>query len=635
MCGIAGIVGPRAGFQEELIAAMCRVQAHRGPDGDGFFSEDGVMLGHRRLAILDLSPGGRQPMTTPDGRYTIVYNGELYNYLELRERLGGRAQFRTDSDTEVVLEAYAHWGTACLNEFVGMFAFAIWDGMERLLFCARDRFGIKPFYYTRVGEDFIFASEIKGLLQTRVPRRPDLGTIADYLRWNYYEHTSRTFFEGIEALAVGYYLYVRPGGEVRNHRYYYLPDQVAPAQGEVDELAAELYRRLQASIRIHLRSDVPIGVNLSGGLDSSTMLALLYRTPERPARMEAFSQDYHDPRYSERPWVEEMAKATGYHISFTYLEAGQFWQALPGMVWHEEEPFAGVPTAGYIGVYQAAGARGVTVLLDGNGLDEQLAGYRYYHPVFLARLAKRGATARLATELAAYADHWGIGRRRARQDLNLALANDMHGLATDLSVPVQGDCISPELVDIAAGPPEFAAPFKDDLRDLMYRDLCLAKVPRSLRFNDRISMAFSKELRVPFLDHRLVEFTFGLPEELLILNGTPKYLLRHAMRGLLPDRVRTASKRSIQTPQREWLQHQLAEPVRDLLGSRSFAERGIFCPERVLAEWERFRAFPAETSFHVWQWINMELWFRTFIDPPAPPLPAPRWPACAVQGIRL
>lgn len=632
MCGIVGIVGAGAEQQVGLVRRMMAAERHRGPDGEGVLTDHGLALGHVRLAILDLSAAGRQPMSTPDGRYTIVHNGEVYNYLELRAALDDTGPFATQTDTEVIVRAYARWGPACLDRFVGMFSFAIWDRTARTLFCARDRFGIKPFYYAEHEGLFLCASEIKAILQAGMPRRPCLPMLYDYLAWGYYEHAPETFFEGIRHLPPGCSLTVRPGEAPTLHRYYFLPDHVREQPTLSEEAAIERLRGLlEETVRWHLRSDVKVGVTLSGGLDSSALLALVDRQAARPEQLEVFSCEYDDPAYSERPWVEAMVKAVRRQAHFTTMGPDEFWRSLEAVTWYQEEPFGGVGTAAWVPLYQRARDRQVTVLLDGCGLDDILGGYRSHHAVYLAADLREHDPTTFQRELRSYMAAWRLGRTAALRDLQSARGDERATMAGDGSDPVCPECLSPSLATHGGARPEFPRPFDSPLKNTMFQGLRYTKLPRALRFKDRLSMAFSRELRVPFLDHRLVEFCFGLPDHLLIRDGLTKYALRKAMTGMIPDEVRLAPKRVVSTPQREWLAGPLQDQVAALLTSPSFASREIIDPDKAKVWYQRFRSGERTNSFYVWQWVNLELWFRTVIDP-AGVAQAPGWSPELVAG---
>ena len=615
MCGIGGMVGP--GADAAVVARMMLAQRHRGPDGDGLWSGAGVVLGHRRLKIIDLSDAGRQPMSTSDGRFTIVYNGEVYNFAELRRELRD-VRFRSGTDTEVALHAYARWGPACLERFVGMYALAIWDERERQLFCARDRLGIKPFYYAQQGEHFFFASEIRALLAAGVPRAVNEHVLYDFLARDFYEHGDDTFFAGILKLPPASWAIVRDGriGPIR--RYWSLAADVDEARVDADPRQREeaLLSLCTAAVASHLRSDVPVGVALSGGLDSATLLALLDGAHPDPTRVEAFSFDFPESAYSERPYVAAMARQTGRPVHFVEVTAQRFADSVARGCVRQEEPHAGAPISAYGLCFEVAREHGFIVMMDGSGIDEGLAGYERFRPARWADLLLSGEWQALNQELQA----GGIATRAARRH---ALAQ-MHAAATpcgdvgkgqDLSSSVRPDCLTADFVSHAERPvAEFERPFPDCLRNLMYRELRYTKLPRALRFRDRLSMAVGTELRPPFLDHRLLAYEFALPPEELICRGVSKALLRRAAARLLPDALRLTAKRSVQTPQREWFRGPLQQWVRERIDTPSFWKRGWVDRTTAIHAMEAFFRGGGDNSFFLWQWINLEIWAQQLLD---------------------
>jgi asparagine synthase (glutamine-hydrolysing) len=634
MCGIAGIVSREAGRLTPVVERMNQVQRHRGPNMSGLTAFPDAVLGHARLSILDLSEAGRQPMVSRDRRYAIVHNGEVYNYLELRRELGGDKRFRSGTDTEVILEAYCRWGEKCVERFVGMFAFAIWDSVERKLFVARDRFGIKPFYYAAGPDRLIFASEIKALLAAGWRRIPNRNLIREYLNHGFCDHNEETFFEGVCRLRPGYALTARPGEPPQVYRYYSLPDAVADLGGISEEEASRrLLEVLGGAVAMHLRSDVKVGVNVSGGLDSSTLLALVDRQTPDPTKIEVFTRDFRDPRYSERPWVEIMARQTRRCSTYSYMEPEEFWRAVEGMVWHQDEPFGGVPTTSWAAHYQATRARDVVVLLDGGGIDDIMAGYSREGGTFLADCFQAGDTQHFVDEFEGYLRYWGEEYRNLLQLVHRSYVQSRTSLSLDGTEPLCREVLSPDLVNCDDIGPEFPKPFESRLKNALYQGLAFTTIPRAQRYKDRVSMAFSRELRIPFLDHRLVEYCFSLPDRLLIKDGWPKYILRQAMKGILPDEVRLARKRSVQSPQREWFAGTLAPLLRDVLSSSSWHQRGYVVPERCLEMFERYCEGDRANSNHVWQWVNLELWHRMFIDPPELIPLEVHWPDCKFETI--
>jgi asparagine synthase (glutamine-hydrolysing) len=617
MCGIAGMVGP--GANARIVARMTAAQAHRGPDGEGLWSAPSVALGHRRLKVIDLSDAGRQPMSTPDGRYTIVYNGEVYNYQELKNDLSDVC-FQSKTDTEVVLHAYARWGQQCLERFVGMYGLAIWDAVERQLFCARDRLGIKPFYYAQLGETFVFASEIRPLLAAGVKRAVNERILYDFLTRDFYDHTDETFFAGIQKLSPGSWMIVRDGKASAPRRYWHLNADVDQIQVSSDPREREetLLNLCKDAVDSHLRSDVPVGVALSGGLDSATLLALLDKSHLYPSQVEAFSFTFADPAYSERPYVEAMARKTGRAAHFVEVGPQDFVETAERFTVMQEEPFAGAPISAYTLCFELARRHGFIVMMDGSGIDEALAGYDRFRPALWADLFLAGQWEALDRELVACGITTAVQRKEALAQIQATLEpqGDM-GKGQDLTGSVRPDCLNPDFVAAAWTPaPHFERCFPDNLRNLMYRELRYTKLPRALRFRDRLSMAVGTELRPPFLDHRLLAYEFALPQEDRIYLGTSKAILRQAAARLLPDMVRLASKRSVQTPQREWFRNELKEWVRERIDTPSFWNLGCIDRCKGIQAMDSFLRGEGDNSFFLWQWINLELWAERFIDSP-------------------
>lgn len=574
MCGFVSIAGRRSSVPE--ILALLPTLWHRGPDASGaWVSQSGrFACGHQRLSIIDLSSAGVQPMTTPDGRYTIVYNGEIYNYLELRAELEASTVFRTQTDTEVLLAAYARWGAECLDRFTGMFAFAIWDEQEQTLFAARDRFGVKPLFFHRdTGNGLLLASEIKTLHAAGVERVPDEVTWATYLATGMYDHAPRTFWQDIEQLPPGSYLTWRQAQGV-TVRTWYDPAVAALRQGpdkrSDDEVGEELLHLLKRSVQLRMRSDVPVGVSLSGGLDSSLMLALIRQTQAPDADIKTFTFYCGEPDYDETPWVNQVLAQTGHGANFCQLRVEDVPELAAKIQSYQDEPFGGLPILGLARVHERAREEGVTVLLDGNGIDEGWAGYDYYV-------------------------------RAAAMD---TASGPLQGTR---SLPTRPDCLRPEFA-VLSEPFIAPKPFGDPLRDLQYRDIRHAKIPRCMRFADRVSMMYSRELREPFLDHRILELGLRQPAGRKLRDGETKWLPRKVAGSLLPEGVRAAPKRALQTPQREWLRGPLAEWASDCIeaGLASWGH-DWFDAAALRAAWRDYRKFGADNSFPVWQWLTVGL----------------------------
>jgi len=573
MCGISGILGRN--WNEDDLRSMVHVQSHRGPDGQGIFIDPThtVGVGHNRLSIIDLSDAGRQPMLSADGELAITYNGEIYNYLELRRELESGYPFRTGSDTEVLLAAYQKWGASCLDKLIGMFAFVIWDVKDRTAFAARDRFGVKPFYYHQKDDGtLIFASEIKAIHAAGVRRRPDEIAWSTYLSTGPCDHSDRTFWEGIRSLAPGHTLEWKENS-IKVKRWYDVAERVGQEYDQrAEETVADEYLALmRESVKFRFRSDVAVGINLSGGLDSSTLLALVHDVQGSASDVKAFTFTTGHEAYDEYPWVKRMLSETNHPLTDCRLEAKDVPVLAEEIQYFQDEPFGGLPTLAYSNLFREARRNGVTVLLDGNGMDEQWAGYDYYQAA-----------------------------------LNGHSPNLVQGTGGS---PVRPECLTPEFRALAE-PLEFPKIFSDKLRNIQYRDARFTKIPRAMRFNDRISMQYSTELREPFLDHRLFELALRQPAERKIRNGAGKVMLRQISNKLVPHGISQAPKRPMQTPQREWLRGELKEWTTQNVESAIEYHSGSWVDARsVRSELQDFFDGKGDNSFFIWQWITLGLMF--------------------------
>jgi asparagine synthase (glutamine-hydrolysing) len=553
------------------LEAMIACQRHRGPDADGRYADPSgaASLGHNRLSIIDLSPAGRQPMSNRDGSLWIAFNGEIYNYRELRSELDPYP-FRSQTDTEVVLAAFERWGPACLDRLVGMFALLIWSEREQRLFAARDRFGVKPLYYhSQPNGTLLLASEIKTLHAAGVEKRPDVATWSTFLAHGLYDHTERTFWHGISSVPPGHSLTWQDGRYTLSRWYDLAERSGLDHDGRTEkEVREEYVALLGESVRLRFRADVPVGINLSGGLDSSVLLGLVESLQGKETEAKAFTFVTGDPNYDELPWVRQMVAHTRHPLVVCKLDVEDVPDLAASVQTAQDEPFGGLPTLAYARLFERARAEGVLVLLDGQGMDEQWAGYDYY-------AAAAGA---------------------AR-----AIVQGAHGRA------VRPDCLTADFGDLAE-PLDAAEPFPDRLRNLQHRDARYTKIPRALRFNDRVSMRSSTELREPFLDHRLFELALRQPAGSKIVNGTRKYLLRQIARDLAPEGVVEAPKRPLQTPQREWLRGPLRGWATECI-EEALAGWGAdwLDASAVRHEWANYAQGESDNSFYVWQWISLGL----------------------------
>lgn len=605
MCGILGAFDTSKRLNKDTFDAALDLIKHRGPDygATESFDNNALMLGHRRLKILDLSDRANQPMHSSCGRYVIIYNGETYNYRELRTQLSDYP-FQTDCDTEVLLALYTKHGAQMLPMLNGMFAFAIYDKQAHSLFLARDRFGIKPLYYHCDQSRLIFASEIPPILKLTGNAEPDLDTIATYLKTAAYDFGEYTFFKNILRLEPGCCATITPDNLTpRIERWYNTTDHIQQTDRAPDE--DELHDILKRVCKRHLISDVPVGVNISGGVDSSTLLHYInYYHP----RIHGFTQDY-TPPYSERPWVEKAARHTGAQSHFILIEAERSLQQFEAVIKNQAEPFGGIPVIGYHFLYKETNAHNITVLLDGNGVDEALLGYKKYHYALLTDLAGRPD---YDSALSQFMQFWGDDKQQIENIITGM--NQSSGTALDGTLAVADDTLSDALNQREIRRPPLPESTGSKARDMALADLLATKIPRALRFNDRVSMMHSKELRVPFLDPELVEWSLKVPTSFLINQHGTKAPLRRLIGKHIDPSVAAAPKRNVQSPQREWLANEWRPYIENMLESSSFKDRGWINPIQAKARYDRYLNGDNANSFFLWQWLNLEVWAREFLD---------------------
>jgi len=677
MCGIAGVIRSRGqAVDGNRLRAMADAIAHRGPDDEGYlFAAPGsgaleifggddtppavlldgrdycpdrpldperirgtpsIALAHRRLSIIDVSAAGHQPITNADGSLWMVYNGEIYNYPSIRKDLESLGHdFVSDSDSEVLLHAYQEWGADCLPRFNGMFAFAILDRERRKLFCARDRFGIKPFYYVMNQEGFIFASEIKALFASGlVTASPNWPILYEYL-CNATDDICETCYEGVMPLLPGHHLSIDlDANELSIERYYALPRGNEWIGASSRDYAVGFFERLEQAVRYRLVADVPVGTCLSGGLDSSAIACMVDKLMREDGLklpgsnlQSTFSARYRDPRHDEGKWIDEIVRATGSRPHTTFPTGGELLDELERFVWHHEEPFGSTSIYAQWRVFKLVKDSqdvGVKVTLDGQGGDEVLGGYHRYFATYLANLVSRGKLLRLHEELSACQAVHGYAKR----DLAFQTASVL--LPASLKARIRKFSSRPEYPDWMHE--RFGARYADHPDSLRRRaeyydwssgnvfqaDLMrsiASGIPRLLRHGDRNSMAHSIESRVPFLDHELVEYCFRLPDAMKIHRGSTKVVLREAMKGLMPDPVRLRhSKLGFSTPQDAWFREELAPLAEEIVMSDRFADRGLVDVDRIREQFMRHKKGEIDINTDIWKWTNVEIWMRRFID---------------------
>ena len=616
MCGIIGVAAA-PGQQApglEVGRAMNALIRHRGPDDDGFFADGRVLLGMRRLAVIDLA-GGHQPMHNADGSVQAVFNGEIYNYRELRAELVARGHaFYSESDSEVVVQAWEAWGEGCFARLEGMFAIALWDARRQLLVLARDRFGEKPLFWHDDGRRLAFASELKSLLALPGFRRElDADAVRAYACFGYVP-APRSIFVGVAKLEPGHYL-AYAGGKARISRYYTLPFTPKFAGSEA-EAGDELARRLDAAVASRLVADVPFGAFLSGGLDSSVVVALMARHLGQPVR--TFSIGFREDAFNELSDARRVARHLGteHHELVAEPDAVDLLQQL---VWYLDEPFAdssAIPTF----LVSRLARQHVTMVLTGDGGDEAFGGYdRYLRFLALQRLGAARPLAGLAAAAAGRLVPGSTGYRlrglgeRLRQPFPDSYLSGVAMTRADLAAELLGE---------AGGNHYGAAPRRTDGGAEMLDRIVALDIDGYLADDilvklDRMAMANSLEGRAPLLDHRVVEFAVQLPPSLRIRHGRGKHLLREVARRWLPAEVLDKPKQGFAIPLDAWFRGPLRALAEDVLASRAFRERGLVRPEAARRILDAHLAGQAAHGETLWLVLSLELWARRFLDAPA------------------
>lgn len=567
MCGIAGIISSQRGFvTRERLQRMSDSLIHRGPDGEGFFISDKdhfcTGLAHRRLAIIDLSEAAAQPFTYMD-RYTIIHNGELYNYRELKSELVELGlHFKTETDTEVIAAAYHYYGENCLHKFDGMFAFAIWDDQQNFLFCARDRFGEKPFYYYYDEQEhtFLFASEMKALWAAGIERKPKLPCFLYFLSAGITVHPQfpeLSFYEGILQLPPAHRLKYYPLKQNPEVSVYWDLDKETIPDISEKEASLHFIRLFENSIERRLRSDVPIGFSISGGLDSSSIVAVSANQYNTNELLSCFSAIFPGFDKDESEYIQSLSKRFALDTNFVSPDADGLLMQMNKLVYHQEEPFSSASIFAQYAVYEKAKEKNISVLLDGQGADEILAGYtKYTHWYLQERLAKKefNAAKREALLLKdnGFLDQWGIKNYMASFFPGITAG----ALERKAQKVVDADpYINDNFRETYSGGGFIFKPVVEKLNDILYYDTCMGGLQSLLRYADRNAMAHGREVRLPFLQHELVSFIFSLPSNMKIRNGFTKWILRESYRSSLPENISyRKGKTGFEPPQKTWMQ---------------------------------------------------------------------------------
>jgi asparagine synthase (glutamine-hydrolysing) len=604
---------------------MRDVIVHRGPDEAGTHGDEQAILGHRRLSIVDLA-SGQQPLSNEDGTIWVSYNGEIYNHGDIRRELESAGhRYRTKSDTESIVHAYEHWGDDCVDHFRGMFAFALWDSRYRRLLLVRDRLGIKPLYWCQVRGRVIFASEIKAILESGLVRPEANDEVLAEVLTTRYTSDSQTMFKGIYRLLPGHRL-VYENGRIEITQYWDVPAGPHESSGSAAEQIGRFRELLEESVRLRLMADVPLGVFLSGGIDSSVVAALMASMIDRP--LQTFSVAFQDRAFSELEYSRTVARAINADAHEIVVDERDFFGALPRLIWHEDEPIAHPSSVPLYFVSRLAREH-VKVVLTGEGSDELLAGYGKYPRSLLNWHAGRGYSALAPEAMRSWVRERVVPRlpgraRRYAQRSFLALPHSQEAIFFDNFAAIPRNRLRSLVTSHALArsrdpysssrewldrPPE-GTPL---LTRVLYADLKTYLVELLMK-QDQMSMAASIESRVPFLDHQLVEYAAGLPPATKLRGFRTKWILREAARGLLPAEILSRPKMGFPVPFGRWMTTGWQEVARDVLLDGRSRQRGVIEPLEVERLISNHAAGRHNGGDAIWSLMNLELWYRTFID---------------------
>ena len=621
MCGIAGIIhfDHDRRVDEERLRRMRDVIRHRGPDGEGIWIERGAGLAHRRLSILDIA-GGAQPMTTHDENAWIVFNGEIYNHPQLKAELEAKGRrYRTRSDTETILHIYKDAAEGCVERLRGMFAFAIWDRQRQELLLARDRLGIKPLYYAVTERELLFASEIKAILAAGgIEPALNHDVIPEYLATGFVSG-AETFFRGIRKLLPGHTLTWSRRDGLRERRYWQIPTTPARNHGSLKQQTAELRERLTDAVRSHLLSDVPVGLFLSGGIDSTGLSALMAPMVKDP--IQTFSVGFHEREGNELGYARLAARAINAQHREVVVTADQFFAELPRLVWHEDEPIA-FPSSVPLYFVSALAREHVKVVLTGEGADELFGGYNRYRVTALnqrlgnaySRMVPQFARRTLSRTITSLP--WKARRYLGRTFL--AMTPDPRSAFFEnfaiFGESAREQMLSGRVVDPFADFIERYEAAGGEAIDRMTRTDLQTYLVELLMKQDQMSMAASVESRVPFLDHELVEYVIGLPAASKVRGWQTKLILREALRDLVPQEILTRRKMGFPVPVGSWLRNEFGAIVDEFVTGPRATSRTLFADDYLQRLASEHRTGRAQHGARLWSLINLEIWQRIFID---------------------
>jgi asparagine synthase (glutamine-hydrolysing) len=605
MCGIVGTIRfDNRAIKKSEVTKMMKTIKHRGPDDEGIFIDNSVGLGFVRLSIIDLSSAGHQPMVSGDERYVIIFNGEVYNYIELREELQTIGyKFKSDSDTEVVLQSYIEWGEDCLTKFNGMWAFVIYDKKRKKIFGARDRFGIKPFYYYRDEEIFLFGSEIKAI-KSSVEKKLSVNdqAIFDYLSFNRADYKNKTFYNEIQKIPHGHCFSLALNGEFKLKKWYDLKINC-----NKKEIGAKEYAELfTSSIKLRMRSDVPVGVCLSGGLDSSSIVSIISKQLNMKD-IHTFSAVYKKgQRGDESEFIKEMSPFLN-NMNYTTPTASSLFDELDDFINVFDEP---IPTTALYAQYKVMklAKESVVVTLDGQGADEQLAGYHYFYGFYFKELLKEFSMIKFSSEIYHY-----LKKHRSLYGLKAFLFFLLpEKLKIDLKFKkvsyIQNDFYKEHNSKNLFADKLYGA---DGLKESLFNHFEY-KLEHLLKWEDLNSMRFSIESRVPFLDYRFVEQTLSLHNDDYIKKGVTKHILRESMKSIVPEKIRMRyDKTGFETPEDEWFREDyFRDKIENILNNPSERFKKYIDTQKAKNIYTKHLKGELNCSTDIWKWINLDLWLK-------------------------
>jgi len=604
MCGISGIVNfNNKSVEKAVVAQMMKKMKHRGPDDEGIFLEDNIGLGFVRLSILDLSISGHQPMESDDGKYVMIFNGEVYNYIELRDELKAKGYtFKSNSDSEVVLKSYQEWGETCLDKFNGMWALTIYNTQTKELFGARDRFGIKPFYYYKDNDSFVFASEIKSIKVAIDNISINEQAVFDYLSFNRTDYGERTFYNEVRKIPHGHSFKLSADGDFKLRKWYDLESNCN--KKSID--AKEYEKLFTSSVKLRMRSDVPVGVCLSGGLDSSSVVSIVSKKLNTPD-IKSFSAVYKKGQIGdETEFINELSPLLN-HMKYIKPTSETFFNELHDFVEAMDEPIPSTSPYAQYKVMQLANKHAV-VTLDGQGADEQLAGYHYFYGFYFKELLGRLAFGKLFSEISHYI--------KQQKSLYGVKALIFFLLPEKLKIKLKvkkTSYIQNSFYQKFNTRNQLASELygSGTLKDSLFNHFEY-KLEHLLKWADLNSMRFSIESRMPFLDYRFVEQTLSLSSDNYIKKGTTKYILRESMKGILPEKIRLRyDKIGFATPEDEWFRESyFQDMIEKVLNNPNAKLKRYIDTEKAMAMYKRHLNHEINCSKDIWKWINLDLWLK-------------------------